>query len=337
MLAPHWPGAERFDAAQPFGIDRVGSTTLRPSPGLARRVREMARATGSEVVVFGHALPLALLGPDLAAHGVPYVVCTHGREYWMARIPSLAAALRRATSRAQRVLAISEFTARAVRRILPVGIPLSLLPPCVDVRRFSPGSSGGEIRERYAIEHSSLIVCVSRLVPRKGQDALIRALPEIRRRIPNASLLLVGDGPYRGRLERMAAEAPPGSVVFAGEVSDEELPSFYAAADVFALPCRSRFAGLEVEGFGIVYLEAAAAGKPAVAGSSGGAAEAVVDCRTGTVVDGRQTGHVARALSSLLADREWSAAMGARGREHALRRFDSRDLGTRFGSLLRPR
>ena len=158
-------------------------------------------------------------------------------------------------------------------------------------------------------------MCVSRLVPRKGQDVLIPAMPMIRRLVPDAALLLVGDGPYRPKLAALAQEAPPGSVVFAGEVPDDDLPACYAACDVFAMPCRSRWGGLEVEGFGIVFLEAGASAKPVVAGRSGGAEEAVADLRTGALVEGREPKAVALAVAGLLADPGLSERYGRAGRE----------------------
>jgi phosphatidylinositol alpha-1,6-mannosyltransferase len=192
----------------------------------------------------------------------------------------------------------------------------------VDTDRFRPDVDGEPVRDRYGLFDRPLIVCVSRLVRRKGQDMLIRAMATIRRRVPDAVLLIAGDGPDRDRLRALAdSDAPRHSVVFAGEVSDDDLPAVYAAADVFAMPCRSRFGGLEVEGFGIVFLEAAASGRAVVAGDSGGAAEAVVDGETGLVVDGRHVGAVAEATAALLQDPVRAEAMGKAGRARAERSF----------------
>jgi phosphatidylinositol alpha-1,6-mannosyltransferase len=321
VVAPNWPGWREHDAALPFPVYRFPPTFLWPTGELARKVRSVARETEAEVVLFGHGLPLGLLGPGIARTGLPYVVATHGAEYWFALLPGLAGALRRATSRASRVLAVSRFTGRVVRTAVPSRVPVSLLPPGVDTERFRPDLSGQDIRRSHGLGERPLVVCVSRLVPRKGQDVLIRAMPRILRRVPDAALLLVGGGPDRARLEGLAAAAPRGSVVFAGEVPDAELPPHYAAADVFAMPCRSRLAGLEVEGFGIVFLEAAAAGRPVVAGDSGGAAEAVVDGETGLVVDGRHEDAVVEVVAAVLADPVRAAAMGKAGRARVERRF----------------
>ena len=179
-----------------------------------------------------------------------------------------------------------------------------------------------------------MILCVSRLVPRKGQDILIRSMALVRQRVADAVLVLAGDGPYRPKLEAEAASAPAGSVVFAGEISDQESPACYAAADVFAMPCRSRWGGLEVEGFGIVFLEAAATGKAAVAGRSGGADEAVADEETGLLVEGREPKAVALALARLLTDREGANRMGSAGRTRAEDEFAWPIIAKRLGAIL---
>ena len=166
-----------------------------------------------------------------------------------------------------------------------------------------------------------MILCVSRLVPRKGQDVLVSGMDLVRGLAPGVRLLIVGDGPYRGRLEELARAAPPGSVVFVGQISDSELPAYYAACDVFAMPCRSRWGGLEVEGFGIVFLEAAASGKAVVAGRSGGAPDALVDQETGLLVEGREPKAVALAVASLLRAPEVAGRMGGAGRQRVEERF----------------
>src|SRR5919197_586490 len=183
-----------------------------------------------------------------------------------------------------------------------------------EVVLFRPDVPSERIRERHDLAGRPLVVCVSRLVPRKGHDVLIRALPEIRRRVPDAALLLVGEGSYRPALEAMAARSSPGSVVFAGAASEQDLPSYYRAGDVFAMPCRTRLGGLEVEGWGNVFIEAAACGRPVVVGDSGGARESVVDGETGLLVDGSDVGAVAEAVASLLEDPGRAEAMGSAGR-----------------------
>jgi phosphatidylinositol alpha-1,6-mannosyltransferase len=271
--------------------------------------------TGAEVVLFGATYPLAALGPRLARAGTPYLAAAHGFEYWLSLAPGAHALMRRATGGARRVpVMCSRFIARVVRTAVPDRIPVSVLYPGADVTAFRPDLSTAEIRERHGLTDRPVVACVSRLVPRKGQDVLIRGMAAIRRRVPDAALLVVGDGPYRSALERLAAEAPPGSVVFTGQVSEEELPAHYAAGDVFAMPCRTRRGGLEVEGWGNVFIEAAACGRPVVVGDSGGARESLVPGETGLLVDGDDVDEVADAVATLLEDRALAAAMGAAGR-----------------------
>jgi len=229
--------------------------------------------------------------------------------------------MRRGFAAAREVTAVSEYVARVLRPHVPAGVPLSLLPPAVDAERFSPGAAGTWVRERHGLKDRAVILCVSRLVPRKGQDALIRAMAMVARQVPGAALMIAGDGPNRAALEAMVWEAPPGSVVFTGEVPDQELPAYYAACDLFAMPCRSRFGGLEVEGFGIVFLEAAAAAKAVVAGRSGGAAEAMLDEVTGVLVEGREPKAVALAVARLLRDAPLRARMGTAGRARVEEEF----------------
>jgi phosphatidylinositol alpha-1,6-mannosyltransferase len=199
-------------------------------------------------------------------------------------------------------------------------VPVSVLYPGADTDAFHPDLPFEDIRARHGLSDRPLVVCVSRLVPRKGQDVLIRAMPAIRRRVPDAALLLVGGGSYRERLATMAAEHP-GSVILAGEVSETDLPRYYRAGDVFAMPCRTRRGGLEVEGWGNVFIEAAACGRPVVVGDSGGAREALVDGATGLLVDGRDVGAVAEAVGGLLSDPAGAQAMGAAGRARVERHF----------------
>jgi len=187
--------------------------------------------------------------------------------------------------------------------------------PGADVEAFRPDLPTDRILERHGLAGRRVVACVSRLVARKGQDVLIRAMPLVRRRVPDAVLLVVGDGPHRSTLERMAALAPSGSVAFAGQVSEADLPTYYAAGDVFAMPCRTRLGGLEVEGWGNVFIEAAACGRPVVVGDSGGAPESVVDGETGILVEGRNVEQVADAVSGLLEDPALAEHMGKAGRE----------------------
>jgi phosphatidylinositol alpha-1,6-mannosyltransferase len=208
----------------------------------------------------------------------------------------------------------SEFIARTVRTAVPKGVPVSVLYPGADTEVFRPDLSTDDLRERYGIGDRPLAVCVSRLVARKGQDMLIRGMADVRRRVPDATLLIVGGGPYEDELRSLADAAPEGSVVFAGQVSEEDLPRHYAVGDVFAMPCRTRLGGLEVEGWGNVFIEAASCARPVVVGDSGGAREALVDGETGILVDGTDPNAVADAVATLLGDPTLARRMGEAGR-----------------------
>ena len=315
VFASAGDGAASFDAGEPYPIARSSRPFVWPTPVARRRIHDIVKESGAEVVLFGDAMPLASLGPGLARAGTPYLVAAHGFDYWLSLVPGAHAWLRRATARASRVpVMCSAFIARVVRTAVPDPVPVSVLYPGADVERFRPDVPSERIRQRHDLAGRPLVVCVSRLVPRKGQDVLIRAMPEIRRRVPDAALLLVGEGSYRPALEAMAARSSPGSVVFAGAASEQDLPSYYRAGDVFAMPCRTRLGGLEVEGWGNVFIEAAACGRPVVVGDSGGAREAVVDGETGLLVDGSDVGAVAEAVASLLEDPGRAEAMGSAGR-----------------------
>jgi phosphatidylinositol alpha-1,6-mannosyltransferase len=322
VLCPSWDGAEAFDANAPFRVFRQPERFLWPTRGVGRRVEAAVRALGAEVVLFGATYPLALLGPRLARQGTPYLAAAHGFEYWLSIAPGSHSLVRRATARAARVpVMCSEFIARVVRTAVPDDVPVSVLYPGADVDAFHPDLPFEDVREAHGVAGRPLVVCVSRLVPRKGQDVLIRAMGQVRDRVPDAALLIVGGGPYRKALETLAADSPPGAVAFAGEVSERDLPRYYRAGDVFAMPCRTRRAGLEVEGWGNVFIEAAACGRPVIAGDSGGAREALVDGVTGLLVDGSDVGAVADAVVSLLEDPERARGMGAAGRARVERHY----------------
>lgn len=335
VLAPAWDGDAGFDRSQPYRVVRRPSNFLWPTRGLGRSVEALADEAGAEVVLFGAPMPLAALGPRLADRGLPYLSLAHGFDLWLSLAPGAHAAMRRATSRASGVLVCSRYVARVVRTAVPASVPVAVLSPGADPQRLHPDLDADDLRRRLGVATRPLIVCVSRLVRRKGQDALIRAMPRIRTRVPDATLLIVGDGPDRRRLEELAREAPAASVVFTGEVSEAELPLHYGAADVFAMPCRDRLGGLEVEGWGAVFVEAAACGKPVVAGRSGGAPESLVDGRTGIVVDGRHLGEVADAVGGLLADPDRAGRMGAEGRDRVERELSWERVAGRLAGWLR--
>ncbi|MFF8293056.1 glycosyltransferase family 4 protein [Streptomyces sp. NPDC016309] len=315
-------GAAAHDAALPYPVVRDRVRTLLPTPGATARTVALARAYGCDTVWFGAAAPLGLMAGRLRREaGVRRLVATtHGHEVWWARTPGSRALLRRIGAEVDVVTYLAASTRAPIGAALGPGARLARLVPGVDAGVFRPGGDAGPVRRHYGLGDAPVVLCAARLVPRKGQDTLVRALPLIHARVPDARLLLVGAGPYEGRLRRLAAaHGVTGAVVFAGGHPHADLPCFYAAADVFAMPCRTRRRGLEVEGLGIVYLEAAAAGLPVLAGDSGGAPDTVRDGETGHVVDGRDVTAVAARLAELLTDRHAARVMGDKGRDRIRR------------------
>lgn len=307
-----------FDAEQPFQVVRDRTTMLLPTPRVTARAVGLLREHGCESVWFGAAAPLGLMAPALRRAGARRIVATtHGHEAGWAQLPASRQLLRRIGEGTDTITYLGEYTrSRIAVALTPAAAGRMVqLPPGVDEKTFHPGSGGDAVRERLGLADRPVVVCVSRLVPRKGQDTLIRAMPRVLARVPDAVLLIVGGGPYEKDLRRLAAQTGvAGSVRFTGAVPWEELPAHYGAGDVFAMPCRTRRGGLDVEGLGIVYLEASATGLPVVAGDSGGAPDAVLDGETGWVVRGEAPAESADRIATLLEDPELRRRMGERGR-----------------------
>ncbi|WP_446037619.1 glycosyltransferase family 4 protein [Streptomyces sp. SID1143] len=309
------PGSDAFDAAQPFPVVRDRARLLLPTRRVARTARALAFRYGCDRVWFGAAAPLGLLAPYI---GLPSVATTHGHELGWALLPGARGALRRIGRGVGTVTCLTEHSRARLAPALGPHARLARLAPGVDTALFRPvGPDRRErVRRETGVGERPLVLSVSRLVPRKGQDILIRALPRVRAAVPGATLLIVGSGPHEPALRRLARRLPlpADAVVFAGPREHTALPPYYAAADVFAMPCRTRRLGVEAEGLGIVCLEAAAAGLPVLVGASGGAPDTVADGETGYVVDGRDVRAVADRLTELLADPRAAAAMGEKGR-----------------------
>lgn len=319
VYAPRWRGDShvRFDAQQPYEVIRHPTTLMLPTPLVLRRARKIIRSRDCETVWFGAAAPLALLGPALRRAGAQRVVATtHGHEVGWSMLPGARQALRRIGDSADAITYVSRYTRGRFAAAFGAQAPLEYLPPGVDTEMFAPDPAARALlRARYGLGDAPVIVCLSRLVPRKGQDQLIRALPKIRARVPGARLVIVGGGPYADKLHKIAAATRMADhVLFTGSVPADELAAHHNMADVFAMPCRTRGAGLDVEGLGIVFLEASACGIPVVAGDSGGAPETVVEGETGHVVDGRSVDEIADTIANVLTNPARAAAMGAEGR-----------------------
>jgi phosphatidylinositol alpha-1,6-mannosyltransferase len=336
VYASDHAGSREFDAAAPFPIVRHRTGLLLPTPAARRTATRLLREHGCTAVWFGASAPLGLLAPALRAAGAERIVATtHGHEVGWAMLPGARQALRRIGAACDLVTYLGEYTRRRLAGAFGPQACLQRLTPGVDVETFHPAVDGSVVRVRHGLAGRPVIVCVSRLVPRKGQDTLIAALPLVRRAVPDAALLLVGKGPYHDDLLRAAGRhGVRDHVVLTGGVPHAQLPAHYAAGDVFAMPCRTRRAGMDVEGLGIVYLEASATGLPVLAGNSGGAPDAVQDGRTGYVVDGRSPHLVAARLIELLQDEALRTRMGMAGRAWVQREWRWDVLAARLGEYL---
>ncbi|MFE3293029.1 glycosyltransferase family 4 protein [Rhodococcus sp. NPDC059234] len=339
VYAPRWRGDShtKFDARQSFEVVRHPTTLMLPTPLVARRAAKLVRSRECDSVWFGAAAPLALLAPTLRRAGAERIVAsTHGHEVGWSMLPGARQSLRRIGNTTDTVTYVSKYTRRRFAAAFGANAALEHLPPGVDAEVFRPDPAArAELRARYGLGDRPTVLCLSRLVPRKGQDVLIKALPQIRRSIDGAVLVIVGGGPYEEALRRLAVTVGVEEhVVFAGGVPAAELAAHHTVADVFAMPCRTRGAGLDVEGLGIVFLEASATGVPVIAGNSGGAPETVREGETGHVVDGRKVASVADSVVSVLADPDRAAAMGAAGRQWVSEQWRWDALAARLGGLL---
>ena len=333
-----WRGDAEFDAAQAFPVARHHSSLMVPTTAVARRAAALAREHGATTVWFGAAAPLALLTPSLRKHGgvIRAVGSTHGHEVGWSMMPGSRQALRAIGRHTDVLTFVSRYTRGRFAAAFGPDAAFEYLPAGVDTEVFRPDRSARErIRGELGLGERPVIACISRLVPRKGQDSLIRAMPAILTARPDAVLLIVGGGPYREKLGKLAASTGvTDSVVLTGGVPFTELPGHYAAADLFAMPCRTRGGGLDVEGLGIVFLEASACRLPVVAGDSGGAPEAVQEGRTGTVVDGRDIVAVAAACVDLLDDPARRVEWGAAGQAWVQERWNWEKSADRLAELL---
>jgi phosphatidylinositol alpha-1,6-mannosyltransferase len=333
VFTTHHVGDAAWDADQPFRVVRARERQFFPTRSLATRIDGLARDVDASVILLDPWLPLGQLGPRLTA--APYVVVVHGAEVTVpGRLPGSRQLGGRVLRGAAGVVAAGCYPARQAELAAGGALRGVVIPPGVDVDRFRPLAAPDRraVRERFGLDPDRpLVLGVSRLVPRKGFDVLIDAVAGV----PDAQLAIAGAGRDRSRLERRAAQRGlTDRVRFLGRVPDDDsFPQLYACADVFAMPCRDRWGGLEAEGFGIVFLEAAAAGVPALAGRSGGSHEAVVDGETGFVVDGRAL-DVRGALAALLADDGLRARMGAAARARAVMEFSYDTLAARLAPVV---
>lgn len=324
-----------------FGVRviRDRSKILLPTPRVSRAIKRVIATEKLEIVFFGAAAPLALMAQGIRKAGVKKIVAlTHGHEVWWAKLWPFNWAIRYIGARVDHLTYLGEFTRQEISRALSSGARDAMvkIAPGIDTEHFAPQASAEDLRASLGLRDKKVIVSVGRLVHRKGQDSLIAALPEILRRHPLAHILMVGEGPYRDHLEKLVKDLKlEGAISFIGRIQHADLPRYISVGDIFAMPSRSRLAGLEVEGLGIVYLEASACELPVIAGISGGAPDAVLEGETGITVDGTNPAEIASAVISLLDDPLKASAMGRRGREWIQSNWRWEIWASKFGELLK--
>jgi len=334
--------SEPFDRAwsENYGVEviRDKSTILLPSFRVGRAVRRIARERQITRAFFGAAAPLALLAQGLRRAGVTRIVSlTHGHEVWWAKLWPFSLAIHRIGAGTDHLTYLGNYTKSEISRALSQSAQDAMvkIAPGIDTNHFAPQSNSAALRDELGLTHKKVIVSVGRLVHRKGQDTLIEALPEILMHIPDAHLLFIGEGPYKDYLVKRAAELQLShAVTFIGRIQYADLPRYICVGDIFAMPSRSRLAGLEVEGLGIVYLEASACGLAVIGGKSGGAPDAVLEAETGFSVDGTSPHEVADAAITLLQDPVLASGMGSRGRQWIIDEWQWEVWSNRFSALL---
>ncbi|AIG64444.1 GDP-mannose-dependent alpha-(1-6)-phosphatidylinositol monomannoside mannosyltransferase [Corynebacterium atypicum] len=334
--------ARRFDEAAEFSVYRWPRRVMLPTPAVAHEMRRIIAAESIDVVWFGAAAPLGLLAPAARSAGARRVIATtHGHEVGWAMLPGARQALRRVFRGADVVTFISAYTRNRLRKVLGA-TRVAHVPSGVSTRVFRPASARirADTRARLGVGNDEpMAIVISRLVPRKGQDQLIRAWPQVRRRVPGARLVVVGGGRYGRTLNilKQRADRPSGAtgagIVMTGRLEQEAMRDALAASDVFAMPARTRFGGLDVEGLGIVYLEAQACGVPVIAGTSGGAPETVGE-GCGQIVDGRDIEAIADALAAWLSNRRAASEAGRAGRAYVEREWTMEAMTLRLRHVL---
>lgn len=336
------PDSAAFDRAwmENYGVlvIRDKAKVLLPTPRVASAVRKTLQRESITTVFFGAAAPLGLLSHGLRRAGAERIVAlTHGHEVWWAKVWPFSWAMRRIGNGVDNLTYLGDFTRSQISRALTVSAASAMvkIAPGIDTDHFAPRADAQALRAELGLSEKKVIVSVGRLVHRKGQDTLVESMPQILSQVPDAHLLFIGEGPYKDYLVKRAAELKVSDVItFIGRIQYAELPRFICVGDIFAMPSRSRLAGLEVEGLGIVYLEASACGLAVVGGKSGGAPDAVLEGETGFAVDGTSAQAVADAVITLLKDPERASQMGARGRQWIIDEWRWEIWAKKFAQLL---
>ena len=333
-------GDKAFDAQllEKFGavVIRDRAKMLLPTPRITRKAVKILKQQQIKNVWFGAAAPLALMAEKLRSAGASNIVAlTHGHEVWWAKIPILKSLLKKIIKDVDHLGYLGDFTKGEIAKISNQPQKFLQIAPGIDTEHFAPKSARGDLIEKYRLDGRRVIVSVGRLVHRKGQDELVKAMPKILEQFPDAILLFVGEGPIKQMLFNSAKQLGVlPKVVFAGRVSHHDLPDYICLGEIFAMPVRSRFSGLEVEGLGIVYLEASACGLPVIVGNSGGAVDAVLDQKTGLLVDGTKSDQIADAICELLANPERAKQMGAAGRDWVIKNWQLSNWSEKFNKVL---
>ena len=333
VLAPRESGSDAFDAGAGYEIHRHAGPII-PTPWMASRIAEMVAGTGAEQVMFGSGLPNGHLIPLLRRAGVPTaLVITHGNEAGWAQLPAGRMWVRPLNG-ARHVTYLGEYTREVLSKHIHPNSRLHKLPPGVDTERFHPNNGGAAFRSQWGLDDRFVIGTVTRLVPRKGVDLLIRAMPHVLRAVPDAALLVAGEGPRSKELEALADHlGVTRSVVFTGGLRSDDLPAVYDSMDVFALPTHTRKFGVDVEGLGIVFLEAAASAVPVLVGTSGGSVDAVRPGQTGELI-GTDPQSIAAEIVTLERDEERRRLLGAEGRRWMLEDWQWKDRAASVTRLL---
>jgi len=333
-------GDKAFDAQllEKFGavVIRDRAKMLLPTPRITRKAVKILKQQQIKNVWFGAAAPLALMAGKLRSAGASNIVAlTHGHEVWWAKIPILKSLLKKIIKDVDHLGYLGDFTKGEIAKISNQPQKFLQIAPGIDTQHFAPKIARGDLIEKYRLDGRRVIVSVGRLVHRKGQDELVKAMPKILEQFPDAILLFVGEGPIKQMLFNSAKQLGVlPKVVFAGRVSHHDLPDYICLGEIFAMPVRSRFSGLEVEGLGIVYLEASACGLPVIVGNSGGAVDAVLDKKTGLLVDGTKSDQIADAICELLANPERAKQMGAAGRDWVINNWQLSSWSEKFNKVL---
>jgi phosphatidylinositol alpha-1,6-mannosyltransferase len=340
ILTSNEAGSEAFDKELTSNtgvkIIRDRSKMLLPTPRVTKKAISIAKQYESEVVWFGAAAPLAMMAEKLKKNGIKKAVAiSHGHEVWWAKVPIFNLAMRKIGNGCDVVTYLGPFTRDAIKNSLGSHPKLIQIAPGISVDQFKPGQKPVDLISKYGLDGHPVIVTVGRLVKRKGQDKLIEALPFVKREIPNIKLVFVGEGSIRKNLEKKVKQLGlQENVIFVGRVPYKDLPNHFLLGDIFAMPSRSRLFGLEVEGLGIVYLEASSSGLPVLGGNSGGAPDAVKVNETGYVADGNSPEDIANYAIKLLNDSQLRAAFGKNGREWAQDYWTWKIWAKKFAELL---